>query len=167
MKIIELKHVAYLERIIKSLFPNLWSVFLYILLAIGFSYLFNLNPTDKIFWIISIIYIPVPFYLILLKPYLESKIYITNIELDITQNEIKIEYLEYQSKKHITVSVKQVTYNTFSSVKISLADRIIFYDGKKELLRQYSNSGWSIAKINDVAKSLDKIGIKKPYGYNK
>ena len=155
-----------MERIIKSLFPNLWSVFLYVLLGIGFSYLFKLNPNEKAFWIISFIYILLPFYLIIIKPYLESKIYITKIELDEIQNELKIQYLEYKSKKQITVRVKEIEYNIFNSVKISLADRIIFYKGKKQILTQYSNSGWTVAEINDVAKSLNKIGVKKPFGYN-
>ncbi|WP_163382599.1 hypothetical protein [Cyclobacterium sp. SYSU L10401] len=75
--------------------------------------------------------------------------------------------MKFQSKKDITIGVKEMKYNIFNSYKMSLADRIIFFEGEKELFTQYSNTAWTIAKINEVTQSLKEIGIKKPYGYNK
>ena len=167
MKIIELENIKYSERIIRSLFPNLWSFFLYLFLGIGFSYLFKLDLTDKSFWIILIIYIPIPIYLILIKPYIESKIYITKIELTDDSKVINIDYLNYNLKKQIKIGINDLEYNVFNQVKISLADRIIFYSDKNKTLTQYANSKWDLDKITSVSKGFEKIDIKKPFGFNK
>jgi hypothetical protein len=152
---------------LRSLFPNIASLFLYLLLGLGFTNLFKISPNDKIFWILLIIYIPLPIYFIIIKPYIESKIHITRIELNENQDEVKIDYLKFKFKKQITIGIQDFKYNIFNQVKISLADRIAFYDGENKLLTQYSNSNWSIDKLNEVVQFLEKSGIKKPYGYNK
>lgn len=167
MKFIELKHKRYLERIIRGLFPNVWIILLYILLGFGFLYLFTLEPFDHFFWFLLTIYFPLSVYIIIIRPLIESKIYITTIAFDEKREEIRIEYLKFQDKRQINIGIKEMKYNIFNSHMMSLADRIIFYDGKKKLLTQYSNSNWSITQISDVAKSLDKIGVKKLFGHNK
>ena len=167
MKIIELDHIKYSERVIRSLFPNVTSLFLYLLLGIGFSYLFKLDLTDNSFWIVLIIYIPLPIYLIIIKPYIESKIYVTKIELTDDSKEINIDYLNYNLKKQITIGIKDLEYNIFNQAKISLADRIIFYSDKNKTLTQYANSKWDMDKITRVLKEFEKLEIKKPFGFNK
>lgn len=139
----------------------------YLFLGIGFFNLFVRDLADKGFWIVLIIYVPLPIYMLIIKPYIEAKIYITKIELDENQKEIKIEYLKSNLKNQLTVRVQDLTYNIFNAYKITLADRIVFLHGENEILTQYSNSDWTINNISEVAQSLDKIGVMRPYGFNK
>lgn len=156
-----------MERIVRSIFPDVTVFFIYVILGFGFSFISKLDLTNSGFWIAFLIYIPLPIYLIVIKPFIESKIYITAIEFDQIRNQIKIEYLEFQRKKYILIEVKEMKYNIFNSYKMSLADRIIFFEGEKEVFTQYCNTAWTVARINEVSQSLKKIGIKKPRGYNK
>ncbi len=167
LKIIELENIKYSERVIRSLFPHVTVLFLYVLLGIGFFYLFIFDPTDISFWVGLSLYFPLFSYLIVIKPFIESKIYITRIEFDENQNEIKIDYLKFNHKRQVAIGVKEIKYNVLNSYKISLADRIVFLDGERELFKQYCNTNWTLNKIIDVAQALEKLGVKKPYGYNK
>ena len=166
MNIIKLKPVCFLKRHLDATLPNWNSLLLYFLLFFGFFNLFNTNLSHGTIWISLLLYMPLPIYFIIIKPYLESKIYIIRITLDENKQEIIINYYEFNKKKQIKISLQKLKYNIIYSGKTSLSTRIIFYENVEKVLTQYSNSNWTVHKMNDVAQSLKRIGIKKPSGYN-
>ncbi len=165
MKIIKLKPVAFSKRYFDALFPNRGSLLLYFLVGLGFYPLFH-YPYNKAFWIGLLLYLPLPVYVLIIKPYIESKIYITQIALDEINEKIVIDYFEINFKKQTKISLQHIKYNIIYSGKISLAARIIFYNNDQKVLKQYSNSKWTVVKIEEVAQTFKEIGIKRPYGYN-
>jgi len=168
--IIEQKPKKYFKRILESYFPpdSFWLHFIIRYVAslsimfgsfrILFKIQFNLKD-----WLFFAIMFLLSLYFLIIIPFRMSQIYITKIELDETENILIINYLKYNTKKQIVIGLNKVKYNLFYCNKCT--GKIIFYEGVKEILRQYQTS-WKLDKMKKVAEKLKNIGIKKPFGYN-
>ncbi len=109
--------------------------------------LFKFDYSNISYWFVTAIFMLPWVYFLIIRPYKESKVYITAIELDANKSELYINYLLFNRKKYTSIRIKDLRYNVFNQVKTSMADRIIFFDKEKELLKQYSNSNWMLEKI--------------------
>jgi hypothetical protein len=115
-------------------------------------------------YIITLILMPLYIYSFVIRPLLESTIYITSIEVLDTQ--ITFDYLKYNTPYSISINPTTLTYSIKNQHKNSLSDRIILYDKKIRILTQYFISMWTKDDIKTLESILIKEGVKKPFGEN-
>ena len=107
---------------------------------------------------------PIYIYLFIIRPVIESRYYISKIE--ISEEHFVLNYLDYNKVRTATIPLQDIRFLLRNRVKNSFSDRIKFFNKTEKILTQYCVGDWSFNETKKLGSLLIKEGIKKPLGEN-